>query len=761
MPELTDYVHFTFKIEGLSAATYVAQFEGTEAVSELFQFEVSLTTEEKDISFADVVGKAAVLSIQTDKGAPRHVHGTVGRFRHVDDGKQVSVYQATLVPKLWRLRLRHDSRIFQGLSVPEIITKVLEGAGLAGGDYRLSLSGSHPAREYCVQYRESDFAFISRLMEEEGIYYFFEHTEDNHVLVMADAKDAPAPITAPDTLAFRPALGAMARSESVSRFSRAEEVRPGKVTLSDFNFKKPGLSLLGSSQAEIDSDLEVYDYPGEYELPSEGGALAKVRLEEWQARRVVVDGESGCIRMTPGYVFTLSDHAREAENKAYLITRVLHRGGQPQMAEAASGAFHGYTNTFQCMPIDVPFRPERVTPRPTIKGVQTAIVTGPGGEEVHTDEHGRVKVHFHWDRQGGMNEKSSCWIRVSQIWAGGGYGGMWIPRVGHEVVVDFIEGDPDRPLVVGRVYHGANVPPYPLPAEKTKSTIKSNSSKGGGGYNELRFEDKKGQEEVYLQGEKDWKILIKHDKHQVIGNDEALDVGHDRKKHVGHDQSETVDHDKKIQVGNDHTENIDGNATIHVGKDHTENVDGKESLTIGKTRDVTVGSDQTTSIGGNHAITVSKSHDETIAIAMTLNVGAASMENVGAAKSLNVGAAYAIEVGAMMSTSVGASQSTSVGSNQSTSVGGNQSTSVGKNQSTNVDGEMSVIVAKKVVVTCGSASITLEKNGKITVSGKDITVNGTGNVSVKAKNVNVKSDGKVSVQASGNVAVKGSKVNMN
>src|SRR6185503_13705330 len=204
-----------------------------------------------------------------------------------------------------------------------------------------------------------------------------------------------------------------------------------------------------------------------------------------------------------------------------------------------------------------------------------------------------------------------------QLWAGAGWGAMWIPRIGHEVIVDFIEGNPDRPIIVGRVYHGANVPPYPLPGEKTKSTIKSNSSKGGGGSNELRFEDKSGAEEIYLHGQKDWNIKIEHDKGQVIGHDEALDVGHDRKKHVAHDQSETVDHDKKIQVGNDHKENIDGNATIHVGKDHTEAIDGKESLTIGKTRDVTVVSDQTTSIGGNHSITVSKSHDETIVIAMT------------------------------------------------------------------------------------------------------------------------------------------------
>jgi type VI secretion system secreted protein VgrG len=753
MADSFEHAQFTIHIDGLSSSTYVVRFQGTEGISEPFLFEVLISSEDREVRLADVVGKNATLTIQPAEGTPRHVSGIVSRFRHVEDGKNISIYHATIVPKLWRSRHRHDSRIFQAVSVPDIIVKVLEGAGLSGSDYRLALSGSYAAREYCVQYREADMVFLSRLMEEEGIYYFFEHTDSGHVLVIGDSKDAAVPIASPSTVAFRATLGAMARSESVSRFSCTEEVMPGKVTLSDFNFKKPSLSLMTSMSGSLDSDLEVYEYPGEYELPGDGKSLAKVRLEEWQARRAVADGESGCIRFTPGYRFTLSDRARDDENREYLLTRVQHRGSQPQMGEAATGDTLGYSNTFQCMPSDVPYRPERRTPRPTIKGVQTAIVTGPGGEEVHTDEHGRVKVHFHWDRVGGMDDKSSCWIRVSQIWAGAGWGAMWIPRIGHEVVVDFIEGDPDRPLIVGRVYHGANVPPYPLPAEKTKSTIMSNSSKGGGGSNELRFEDKKGQEEIYLHGQKDWNIKIENDKGQVIGHDEVLDVGHDRTKHVAHDQSETVDHDKKIQVGNDHTENIDGNATIHVGKDHTESVDGKESLTIGKTRDVTVGSDQTTTIGGNHTITVSKSHDETIMIAMT--------ENVGAAKTVNVGAAFSINVGAMMSTVVGASDSTSVSANQSITVGGNQSTSVGKNQNTQVGGEMGVVVAKKVVVTCGQASITLEKNGKITVSGKDITVNGSGDVVVKAKNVNVKSDGKVNVKASGNVAVKGSKVNMN
>ena len=738
MPELNAATSFKFEIQGLGTTTWVVRLEGEEAISELFRFELTLTSEDPQIPFADVIGMPALLTLATDGSEPRYVHGIVSRFRQAEDGKKRSTYHATLVPKLWRLLHRHDSRIFQALSVPDIIKKVLEGGGLSGSDYRLSITGSHPAREYCVQYRESDFAFISRLMEEEGIYYFFEHQEDKHVLVMGDAQSATGPITAPDTIAFRAPLGAMAYGESVSRFWYTEEVRPGKVTLSDFNFKKPSLSLKASSQAKLDTDLEVYDYPGEYDLPGDGTTLANVRIEEWQSLRMVGDGESGCIRMTPGYRFTLSDHARDDYNRAYLLTRVRHEGAQAQMAESAGGEGPSYRNTFQCIPSDVPYRPVRRTPRPTIKGVQTAIVTGAGGEEIHTDEHGRVKVQFHWDRQGKKDDKSSCWIRVSQLWAGAGWGAMWIPRVGHEVIVDFIEGDPDRPIIVGRVYHGANVPPYPLPGEKTKSTVKSNSSPGGGGSNELRFEDKAGSEEIFLHGQKDWNIKIEHDKGQIIGHDEMKEVGndetiqidHDRKKLVKHDQVEQVNHDKSIKVGNNHSESIGAN----------------EKVGVGANADRTVGASQT----------------ESISVNSTLTVGAVYTVAVGAAMSLNVGAAKAESVGGMSTEAVVGNKSLSTGGNLDVSVAKKMTTTVAQDAKDTVNGEKTIEVGKKFTLQVGEGTITVEKNGTISVAGKDITVKGSGKINVEAgSKVFIKSDGPVDVEASGAVKVKGSKVEMN
>jgi type VI secretion system secreted protein VgrG len=752
MPEIGASTRFTFKVDGLSAPTWVARFEAAEGISTLFEVELTLTSEEKDIAFADVVGKTALLTLETDGSEPRHLHGIVSRFRHAEDGKKVSVYHATVVPRLWRLRHRHDSRIFQAKKVPDILQEVLKGGGVT--DVRVALTGSYSPREYCVQYRESDLAFVSRLMEEEGIYYFFEHADGKHTLVLADAVSAPAPIVAPDTLGYRGTLGAMAHGESVSRWSSSQEVRPGKVSLTDYNFKKPSLSLMESSSAQLDPDLEVYDYPGEYDLPGDGSTYAKVRLEEWQARRTLADGESGCIRMTPGYVFTLGDHPRDAENQAYLITALRHRGTQPQMGEgAAGGEGPSYNNTFQAMPSSVPYRPERVTPRPTIKGVQTAIVTGPGGEEVHVDEHGRVKVHFHWDRLGKKDDTSSCWIRVSQLWAGAGWGAMWIPRIGHEVVVDFIEGDPDRPIIVGRVYHGANVPPYPLPAEKTKSTIKSDSSKGGGGFNELRFEDKKGSEEVYLQGEKDWKILIKHDKSQKIGHDETLDVGHNQAIHLGHDRTKNVD--------NDQSETIGGNKNIKVAKNHTESIDGDESLTIGGSARL--------QIGVTRSVTVAAAHDETIGLAQVSTIGGTWSKNVGAAASINVVGTKTESVGGTSGETVGRNKSTEVGGNYvidvkkdfNTTVVENLGLTVKKDLKEDVEKNLTIVVGESISVKCGEVQIEIKKDGSIKVDGKDITVTGKGPIKIKGKEIDVSSDGAVNVKASGSVKVEGSKVDLN
>ena len=732
---------FEAHISAISAPIHVSRFELVEGISQIFELQLLITTTEMDVAFADIVGKPASLTIETAKREARYVHGMVSRIRLVEAGKPFSAYSVTIVPTLYKLTHRHDSRIFQSKTVPDILKAVLAGGGVQ--DVRVALSGSYTARDYCVQYRESDFAFVSRLMEEEGIHYFFDHTDDKHVLVLADAPSAAAPISTPDTVPYTLNVGGASDIDCITQFSSSEEVRPGKVSLTDFNFKKPALSLMSSSSGKVDTDLEIYDYPGEFQLPGDGANYAKVRLEEFQTGRLVVEGKGGCIRMTPGYKFTLAHHPRDVENREYLINRLHHRGSQP--SRSAMNEPPSYVNEFIATPAEVPYRPERRTPRPTIKGVQTAIVTGPSGDEIYTDEHGRVKVQFHWDRQGHKDDKSSCWIRVSQLWAGGGWGAMWIPRIGHEVVVDFIEGDPDRPLIIGRVYHGANVPPYALPGEKTKSTIKSNSSLGGGGSNEFRFEDKKGSEEIYLHGQKDWNIKIEHDKNQLVGHDETKGVGNNESYEIGNDQSLTVDHDRTKQVMHDQNATIGNDNSLRVSNDNSVTVGSHDSLSVGGNRSVKVAGGQTESIGGNS----------------TLDVGANLSQSVGAKMSVHVSGDFAASVGASSTTTVTENMTSTVDETYTLTIKKEMNVSVAKNQKVEVQEERTLIVGKKITAQCGDAAITIEKNGNITVEGKKISVKGDGPIEVQGKKLQVKSDGAVNVEASGKVVIKGSNVGVN
>lgn len=708
MAELPD--RFLFEVEGVTSTLRVARFAGHEALSELFRFEVLFATEE-EIDVAAAIGAKALLTMLGDDGTPRHVHGIVARLEIGESGKKLSLHRATVVPKAFRLLHRHDVRIFQELSADQIITRVLEGAGLAAGtDFRLTLQGTYATREYCVQYRESDWAFVSRLMEEEGLFYFFEHEEGKHVLVLGDKSAAHPAIAGEATVKFRTPLGALTRGEHVSRLQYAEALGSGKVSLRDWDFKRPGLKLEGELAGRKHADLAIYDYPGELEQGTVIQARAQARLEARQAPQAVAEGESGCMRLAAGHTFTLSEHARDALNRGWLLTRVEHEGVEPLMAEADIGEGDRYVGRFECIPDDVAFRPPQLTPRPSVKGVQSAIVVGPAGEEIHVDEHGRVKVQFHWDRLGKNDDKSSCWIRVSQGWAGEGWGAMFIPRVGHEVLVDFIDGDPDRPILVGRVYHGTNVPPYALPAEKTKSTIKSNSSPGGGGFNELRFEDKAGSEEIFLHGQKDWTIQILNDKNQSVGHDETRQVGNDRTVEVGNDQAETIGHDETFAVKNDRTKSV--------GRDEAE--------TIGRDRTIEVGRDHTESIGQNLTLSVAKVRSE--------DIGEDSSETTGKSKSLTVGTDYTVEVSGGMSTTVKGSQAE------------------------DVKAEKTITVAEKLTITVGSATVTVEKNGNVTIDGAKLTVTGSGDVKVESSGgkVEVKASGDVKVEASGKVELKSS-----
>ncbi len=717
MAKLTGNIeHFTFSILGVGQKLKVVGFSGSEKISAPFRYVIELACDDADLDFNSCINKPALLTLIGDHDdIERHVHGMVLSMQHVRQTQRFAIYSVELVPQLAWLKLRSNSRIYQNTSVPDILASILKDGKIGTDLYKLSLKANYDPREYCVQYRETDLQFIERLMEEEGIYYYFEHSKDEHRLIITDNADVAKTIGAPSTVAFHSGTGTVAAEDAVRVFVYSEQVQSGAVTLRDFNFKKPALGLQSHQQVKEFSELEMYDYPGGYDLPGGGDKYAQVRLEALQAATHKGQGESNCLRLLPGFRMTLDEHPRKNVNQEYLLTKMTCEARQPQvLQELASGEGTSYNNKFTCIPSSVPYRTTPDTAKPHIDGVQTAIVVGPAGEEIYVDEFGRVKVQFHWDRQGKNNEKSSCWIRVSQTMAGAGWGALIIPRVGHEVIVDFIEGNPDRPIVLGQVYHGTNKPPYPLPEHKTRSTIKSNSTKGGGGSNELRFEDKKGSEEIYLHAQKDWTIAVGNDKNQTVGHDETLDVTNNRTKTVGVDQSETIGNNKTISVGVNHDE------------------------TIGANKTETIGANMTLTVGSNKTETVTINTAETIGVAKELTIGGAYQVTVGAAMNETIGAAKAEEIGGIKSVNVGA--------NSSENVGGNKSVDAGKDITEKAGKKIVLTAGDEITLKCGDASISMKKDGTIVVKGKDLTLNGSG---------------KINIKASGDVVIKGSKVGVN
>ena len=707
---------FTCKING--SDLLVVDFEAHECISKPFQVDLTLASEE-EIQFENAVGKPGTLTIA---GEPeeRHFQGLVARFMQIAMKGRFYLYQARLVPQIWLLTLRQDCRIFQQKSVPDIVREVLVDAGVTSDLFEFRLQGSYAQREYCVQYRESDLDFISRLLEEEGIFYFFEHTNSQHKMIMGDGTVNYQPIAGDSKVVFNPGDGLVSEEEAILQFKLMRQIRSGKYSLRDFNFEKPSMDLTAEQSDTENKELEIYDYPGVYATQGEGKQRAQARLQETVMFKDTAEGQSTVPRLLPGFTFTMHGHDLDGFNQEYVLYEVTHNGKQPQvLAERSGGEGTQSGNSFLAVPSSVALRPERITPKPVIKGVQTAIVAGPSGDEIYPDAHGRVKVQFHWDRQGRNDENSSCWIRVSQAWAGTGWGAMFIPRINQEVIVDFIEGDPDRPIITGRVYHGTNTPPYALPGEKTKSTIKSHSSKGGGGSNEIRFEDKKGSEEIYVHGQKDWTIAINNDKNQQVGSNESLSVGNNRTKTVGNDQSETIGVNKHITVGSNHDEQIGAN----------------KNETIASNMNLMVGVNQTDTVGAAKAVTIGAAYQITVGAAMNETVGAAKAEEIGAVKAVTVGGNSTETVGGSKSMDVGKSISAKAGKDVSIVSGKKMDLASGDNFAISGSKKGYIELEDELTIKVGSASITLKKNGDVAIKGAKINVKGSGKITIKGSNV--------------------------
>ena len=545
-------------------------FTGVEEISRPYQFRLRMLSHKHDVAFKDIVTKNVTVSVEAADGEYRYFNGHISRFEQLEDEGIFAVYEADMVPWFWFFSHTMDCRIYQDKTVVEIVEDVFDRLGLK--HFEKKLNGSYSKWEYCVQYRESAMNFVMRLLEQEGIYFYFKHEANRHVLVLGDHGGAPTECPG-GKFGFELSTGSGydRQEDLVQGWRRSREIRPNKRVLTDYNFKTATTSLLQqtdtSSDIKLTPPLEIYDYPGEYTTASAGEACTRQHMEEEEAAGTRIDGRGTCRVFSPGYRFELQDHPRTAENGEYLLTRVQH-AAHANLDEFGMGAETYYRNEFTAIPRALKFRPARVTPKPVIHGIQTAVVTGPSGEEIHTDEYGRIKVQFHWDRQGKKDDKSSCWMRVMQPTAGGGWGSFFLPRVGFEVVVAFLEGDPDRPLVTGCVYNSTNKPAKGMPANKTQSGIRSNSSKGGGGFNEIRFEDKKGDEHMFVHAEKDQIEIVKNDVEYDVGRNETVSIGADQVTSIGGNQDVTIAANLTEMVGGNVALTVSGNRGETIGGNH-------------------------------------------------------------------------------------------------------------------------------------------------------------------------------------------------
>lgn len=724
----------TLRAAAVPDALLFHRLRGREELGRPFRYELEALAEKDDLPIRDLLGTGVTVTLTRRDGSERHLHGLVARAEFLGSDGPYARYGLLLVPWLWFLGRRTDCRIFQDETVPAILEAVMTGWPIA--DFAIELEGSYRARDYCVQYRESDLDFLSRLAEDEGISFFFRHRADRHTLVLFDG---PGPCTAVPGyeripyLAPRP--GARREREHLDGWQTAVEVRSGKAALDDFDFEKPRTDLLA---ADADppphplADAELYDYPGGYTELAAGDARARLRLEEELTGHAGAIGTGNASGLACGARFELEGFPRRSENRAWLVVATeIELSSERYRSATGAPEAEPFRCRIQAHELDRPWRPARRTPKPFVRGPQTAIVTGPAGEEIHCDKYGRVKVKFHWDRHGREDDTSSCWLRVSQAWAGAGWGAMHVPRIGQEVIVDFLEGDPDRPIVTGRVYNALAMPPWTVPADATRSGIKSDSSKGGGGSNELSFEDKKGSEQVYLHAQKNEDIVVENDKTELVKHDETIEIGNDRSEKVGHDEILSVGHDRKRTVGVDETVTVGSNQAITIGADQT----------------IGVGGHRTDTVGGNEVRTVARNQQQTVGAARNVTVGAAQAHRIGADDSWQVGGSRSatiaggesLEVGGARGANIGKDDSLTVAQNLIVRVGDNLQLTAGKDGTLTIGKNLSITAGDSIEIKTGKAMIIMKKDGTITIKGKDILIQGSGDATVKAdKNITMK-----------------------
>jgi type VI secretion system secreted protein VgrG len=714
-----------------------------EEMSRLSEYQLDLLSK-VDVDLDKILGKIVTVKLALPDGSVRFFNGYVTRFAQSGMYGRYHHYFAVVRPWFWFLTRTADCRIFQAMTVPDIIKAVFADHGTA--DFVLELTNTYRKWTYCVQYRETDFNFVSRLMEQEGIYYYFRHTDGHDTMVLTDSsgKHVAAP-DCPELPFIAPERLAKADKDHISSWDFSREVQPGVYVHDDYDLERPSVELKTQkvvARTYQPSDYEVYDYPGDYLQTADGEYVASVRIDEFATQFETAQAATNARGLRVGSLLTLKGCPRGDQNREHLVLSASYDLKFGDYEGLSEGAGAEYFCSFTAMSSQQQFRPKRITPKPFVQGPQTAVVVGPAGDEIYTDEFGRVKVQFHWDRRGKQDENSSCWIRVSHPWAGKGWGSVATPRIGQEVVVDFLEGDPDQPIITGRVYNAENQPPFGFPAGAVISGIKSDTHKGGG-YNEMSFDDTAGKEKITVHGQYDMNSVIEHDQTLTVHNNRTDRIDVDDSESVGNNQKCDVGVNQSLTVGANRTKKVGANETVTIGANRSATVSGSETATVALQRTHSVGINETISVGAAQQITVGGLQAITVGAVQTVNVGASQSTSVGAAQSTTVGAAQTLKVGAAQNVDVAAAANLKVGGDQGIKVTGGRSSDIGKDDSIKAGKNFIVDAGDSVTIKTGSASITMKKDGTIVIKGKDITLDGSG---------------KINAKAGGNVVIKGSKI---
>jgi type VI secretion system secreted protein VgrG len=700
--------------------------EGREALSGPFRFELGLIAANGTVvDFSRLLGQKVTAHLGLSARSDRHFSGVCSRFIEGARDARFTYYRMEVVPEFWLLTLRWQNRIFQQVSVPEILRAVLKGLNVS-----FQIRGNYHPRDYCAQYGESDFDFASRLMEEEGISYFFSHGVDGHRMVVTDTPEAYPGLADPAPVVFETSQAGARREDRVTFWEKSQSLRSSRYTLRDHCFELPHDPLLASRpvpptvrsgwvehrlRVVPDDRLEDYRYPGGYaqrfdgvdpgggdragdltHLFEDNGRTTEIRMQQGALDGLVIHGAGHCRHLSSGHWFALTGHYNA--DGSYLLTSVEHEAHLVGDYSSDMGGEFSYRNRFTCIPSGVTYRPPRVTPRPVMKGTQTAVVVGPAGEEIFTDKYGRVKVQFHWDREGRHDAHSSCWIRVGSAWAGRRWGAVHIPRVGQEVIVAFEEGDPDRPIIIGSVYNAAEMPPYLLPGRKMVSGVKS-STYLGAGYNEFVMDDTKGAELVRLHAQHDMDATVEHDSRERVVHNRHLIVGGQPGGSQGGDLREDIYHDRHQHVRRHQVEHVEGNLILTVGKGQAQ----------GGNVDVVIGSKRRELVEGD-------SHE---------HVRGARKEQVGGLLAVTVGGDRAESVGGAQHFQVRGDRKEQVGGTQSLTVAMNQQEKVGQNHALEAGTEIHLSAGMKVVIEAGVQLTLKGPGGFVDIGPAGVAIQGT------------------------------------